>query len=325
MRTRWIAFALAAIFFGALGGVMLTPQPAGAVSKEMIELQQSVTQILQGQQDLRSSMDTNNATLRTLIQQSLDSVNHVNTEMGALQKTVQEVQASTGSRIDTMTQQTQGLSDNLQDVQARVGKLAQQLNDVQNTLQSIDAKISGGGSNPGASNGGAPMGSSPNAGGADDSSSNAGSAPSGGGGGGGQPVSGMPPISADTLYLNALRDFTTGKYDLSRQEFTDYTKNFPTNDLAGNAQFYLGEIDYAQGQFPDAINQYDNVLANYPKSFKLAASLLKKGLAELELGKKPAATRDLRDVVRRFPGSDESRRATAKLHEMGVPPKPATR
>ena len=231
-------------------------------------------------------MDTNNATLRTLIQQSLDSVNHVNTEMGALQKTVQEVQASTGSRIDTMTQQTQGLSDNLQDVQARVGKLAQQLNDVQNTLQSIDAKISGGGSNPGASNGGAPMGSSPSAGGADNSSSNAGSAPSGTAVVAGNLFPAMPPISADTLYLNALRDFTTGKYDLSRQEFTDYTKNFPTNDLAGNAQFYLGEIDYAQGQFPDAINQYDNVLANYPKSFKLAASLLKKGLAELELGKK---------------------------------------
>lgn len=303
---------------------MLTPQPAGAVSKEMIELQQQVTQILQAQQDLRSSIDSNNATLKTLIQQSLDSVNHVNTEMGSLQKTVQEVQASTGARIDTMTQQTQGLSDNLQDVQARVGKLGQQLSDVQNTLQSIDAKISSGGSNPGGGGSSAPMSSSPSASAPDSGSSNAASAPTGGGG---QPMSasGMPPISADTLYLNALRDFTTGKYDLSRQEFKDYTKNFPTNDLAGNAQFYLGEIDYAQGQFLDAMNQYDNVLANYPKSFKLAASLLKKGLAELELGKKPAATRDLRDVVRRFPGSDESRRAAAKLHEMGVAAKPAAR
>src|ERR1700690_3040532 len=97
----------------------------------------------------------------------------------------------------------------------------------------------------------APSSSVPNGGGSDGGSSNSmTSSPAGG-----QPVSSMPPISADTLYLNALRDFTTGKYDMSRQEFTDYTKAFPTNDLAGNAQFYLGEIDYAQGQFPDAINQ----------------------------------------------------------------------
>ncbi len=130
MRTRWFAFALAAILFGALGGVILTPQPAGAVSKEMIELQQQVTQLLQGQQDLRSTIDANNASLKTLIQQSLDSVNRVNSEMGVLQKTVQEVQANTGARLDATTQQTQGLSDNLQDVQARVGKLSQQLTDV---------------------------------------------------------------------------------------------------------------------------------------------------------------------------------------------------
>jgi tol-pal system protein YbgF len=285
----------------------------------MIQLQQQVTQLLQGQQDLRSAIDSNNASLKTLIQQSLDSVNHLASQMGVLQKTVQEVQASTGARIDTMTQQTQGLSDNLQDVQARVGKLSQQLTDVQNTLQSIDAKLSTGAPTPTAGSP-APMGAAPSAGAPDTGSANSASSPANG-----QPASAMPPISADTLYLNALRDFTTGKYDLSRQEFIDYAKNFPTNDLAGNAQFYLGEIDYTQGQFPNAINQYDNVLANYPKSFKLAASLLKKGMAELELGKKAAATRDLREVVRRFPGSDESRRATAKLHELGVPAKPATR
>jgi tol-pal system protein YbgF len=316
LRTRWFALVLAAMLFGAVGGALLSPQPTGAVSKEMIQLQQQVSQLLQGQQDLRSAIDANNASTKTLIQQSLDNISRLNSEMGGLQKTVQEVQANTGSRIDTMTQQSQGLSDNLQDVQARVGKLSQQLTDVQNTLQSIDAKISTPGNMAPSSS--SPAASMPGSGAGDSGSGSAGPAT-------GQPVSSMPPVSADTLYLNALRDFTTGKYDLSRQEFSDYVKNFPTNDLAGNAQFYLGEIDYAQNQFPEAINQYDNVLTNYPKSFKLAASLLKKGLAEIEMGKKTAATRDLRDVVRRFPGSDEARRAQAKLHELGVPAKPTAR
>jgi tol-pal system protein YbgF len=292
LRTRWLVLALVAMFFGALGGALLAPQPAGAVSKEMIELQQQVAQLLQGQQDLRSAVDSNNAALKTLVQQSLDSVSKLNGEMGSLQKSVQEVQANTGARIDTMTQQTQGLSDNLQDVQARVGKLSQQLTDVQNLLQSIDAKVSG--AAPGST------------------------AALGGAAGTTAPPPAMPPISADTLYQNALRDFTGGKYDLARQEFSDYIKNFPSNDLASNAQFYLGEVAYAQGDFKGAITAYDTVLTNYPMSFKLAASLLKKGMAELELGMKASGTRDLREVVRRFAGSDEARRAQAKLHEIGA-------
>ena len=294
---------MAAMIFGALGGVILAPQPAGAVSKEMIQLQQQVQQLLQGQQDMRSAIDTNNASIRTLIQQSLDTVNQMNSKMGVLEQTVQQVQANTGSRIDTMTQQSQGVSDNLQDVQARVAKLAQQLTDIQNTLQSIDAKVSS--SAPAATSGANPSGMAP-AGESPDSPPATHSS------------SAMPPISADTLYQNALRDFNTGKYDMSRQEFSDYVKNFPTDDLAGNAQFYLGEIAYAQSDYPDAISQYETVLTNYPNSFKLEASLLKKGLAEIQLGKKQAGIKDLQQVMKRFPGSDEAKRAQAKLHDLGV-------
>jgi len=300
LRTRWLVLALAAMFFGAVGGALLAPQPAGAVSKEMIELQQQVAQLLQGQQDLRSAVDTNNASLKTLVQQSLDSVSKLNGEMGTLQKTVQDVQANTGARLDSMTQQTQGLSDNLQDVQARVAKLSQQLTDVQNLLQSIDAKVS----NAAPSTPGSPA--SPVA--------------PGGPTGESMPPPSMPPISADTLYQNALRDYASGKYDLSRQEFSDYIKNFPKNDLAGNAQFYLGEISYAQGDFKGAITAYDTVLTAYPNSFKQSGSLLKKGFAELELGLKASGARDLREVVRRFAGSDEAKHAQAKLHEIGAPP-----
>jgi tol-pal system protein YbgF len=284
------------LLIGVLAGTMLAPQPADAVSKEMIQLQQQVSQILQGQQDLRSAVDQRNAELRTLLEQTLDSVNKMSLAMGSLQKTVLDVQANSGARIDTLTTQVQGLSDNLQDIQARVGKLSQQVTDAQSVLQSVDAKVSGNVPPPGAS---APPP------------------------GAGQPTASGPPISSDVLYTNALRDFTGGKYDLARQEFGDYLKNFPTSDLASNAQFYLGEIDFVQGNYKEAIGEYDKVLTNYPKSYKLAAARLKKGEAELALGEKASATRDFREVVRRFPGTDEARRAQAKLRELGATATPA--
>jgi tol-pal system protein YbgF len=207
-----------------------------------------------------------------------------------------------------MSSQTQGLSDNLSDVQARVGKLATQMNDIQGTLQSIDGRLAGG-----ATPGSAPA---PGTGGGTGAP---GAAPAGGpASGGGNGFSSMPGISSDTLYQNALRDFTTGKYDLARQEFGDYVKQFPNTDLASNAQFYLGEISYQQGEYKDAIAQYNVVLTNYPQSYKQGASLLKKGLAEVEMGSKASGIRDLREVVRRFPGTDDARRAQAKLKELGA-------
>jgi tol-pal system protein YbgF len=301
LRIRWIVLGVGVLLAGALGGAILTPPPATAVSRDMIELQQQVQQLIQSQRDMRSAMDTNNATLKTLVQQSLDSINQLNNQMGVVQKTVQEMQANTGARIDTMTTQTQGLSDNMQDVQARVGKLSQQMNDIQSVLQSIDGKVSGSGGAPAAGGG----------------------TSSGPGGSAGVPA--MAPISADTLYQNGLRDYTSGNYDLARQEFSDYLKNFPTNALAGNAQFYLGEVAYAQEDYQTAVTQYDMVLYSYPKSYKLAAALLKKGQAEVKLGQKASGTRDLREVIRRFPGTDEARQAQARLKELGVTPAATTK
>jgi tol-pal system protein YbgF len=315
MRTRSVALAMMGVLVGAVGGSMLSPRPTGAVSKEMLQLQEDVSQLLQGQQSMRSAIDGNNASMHTLIQQQLDAINSMNAKMNDLQKSVGEATANDSSKIDTMTSQTQGISDNLQDVQARVGKLAAQMNEIQGSLQSIDGRLAGGATPSMAPASSSPVGPGANA---NPPATDApplvpASAPARAPGGG------MAGIASDTLYQNALRDFTTGKYDLSRQEFSDYVKNYGSTDLASNAQFYLGEISYSQGDYKDAVAQYNVVLNNYPQSYKLAASLLKKGMAELELGMKATGARDLKEVVRRFPGTDESRRASAKLKELGVP------
>jgi tol-pal system protein YbgF len=281
------------------------PRPAEAVAREIIELQRDVTSILQGQKDLSTQMTQDHTVMKTLVEQSGDTVGKLNGTMSALQKSMQDVTANSGARLDTMSTQVQGLSDNLEEIKSRLGKLNQQLVDLQNTVQSLDAKISGGGA-------AAPSGGVGSSGGL--APSPAGSVPSSGAAAGGGPAP-----SADTLYSNGLRDITSGKYDLARQEFQDYLKHYGDTDLASNAQFYLGEIAYSQKNYDQAVSEYDHVLTNYPKSFKLAPAHLKKGMALIELGQKTAGVRELRDVVKRFPGTEEERRARAKLKELGVP------
>ena len=305
MRARNIAIFSAAVVAGAIVGGALGPRPAQAVARELIELQRDVTALLQGQKDLSTQMTQDHTVMKTLVEQSGDTVGKLNGTMSALQKSVQDVQANSGARLDTMSTQVQGLSDNLEEIKSRLGKLNQQLVDLQNTVQSLDAKISSGGASTPSTGAGGP-------GGGTSSQPAGGQPPSNAGSGAG------PAPSADTLYSNGLRDITSGKYELARQEFQDYLKYYGETDLASNAQFYLGEIAYSQKNYDQAVTEYDHVLTNYPKSFKLAPAHLKKGMALIELGQKTAGVRELRDVVKRFPGTEEERRARAKLKELGV-------
>jgi tol-pal system protein YbgF len=298
MRLRNIAIFSAAILAGALGGSLIGPRPAEAVARELIELQRDVTTLLQGQKDMATQITQDHTVSKTLIEQTNDNINKVGSTMGALQKSVQDVQANSGARLDTMSTQVQGLSDNLEEIKSRLGKLNQQLVDLQNTVQALDAKISTGA--PGAATPGTNPGAAASATGAS------------------SPTASGPAPSADTLYSNGLRDITSGKYDLARSEFQDYLKYYGDTDLASNAQFYLGEIAYSQKNYDQAVTEYNKVLTNYPKSFKLAPARLKKGMALLSLGQKASGIRELREVVSRFPGTEEERRARARLKELGV-------
>jgi tol-pal system protein YbgF len=287
---------------GALGGSLLGPAPAGAVAREIIELQTGVNQLITGQQSLQTQLTQNAAVQRTLIEQSLDAVNKLNVSMAAVQKTTQDFSADSGARLDTMGTQVQGLSDNVADLQARIGKVDQKLTDIQNTLQNVDSKLAA--PAPGSAPGVPPatLGGPPPA---------PGIAPT-------PAAAAQPPATADILYSNGLRDINGKHYDLATQEFQDYLKYYGDTDLASNAQFYLGEIAFIQGQYQPALDAYNKVIENYPKSFKTASAMMRKGFCLAELGQKAAAIRQLRSVVRQYPGTDEAKRSAAKLREMGA-------
>ncbi|MDP9339142.1 MAG: tetratricopeptide repeat protein [Acidobacteriota bacterium] len=327
MRLRNIAIFSAAAAAGMIAGSAVGPRPAQAVARELIELQRDVSTLLQGQKDLQSQMTQDHTVMKTLVEQSSDNVGRLNSTMSSLQKSVQDVQANSGARLDTMSTQVQGLSDNLEEIKSRLGKLNQQLVDLQNTMQSVDAKISGGAAPPTTS-------SSPNGSASYNGNSGAGTSSTGfpttyasNGSvspGAVSPSTSAPPVaagsapSADTLYSNGLRDITSGKYDLARSEFQDYLRFYGTTDLASNAQFYLGEIAYSQKNYDLAVSEYDKVLTSYPRSFKTAPARLKKALANIELNQKATGVRELREVIKKYPGTEEDRRARAKLKEMGA-------
>ncbi|MBV9086376.1 MAG: tetratricopeptide repeat protein, partial [Acidobacteriaceae bacterium] len=221
--------------------LVLAAIPVFAVNKDMVQLQTQVSELQQQMTAMKQSFDERMGVMRNLIEQSTDNINRMATSVDTLQKTVQQQGADTGGRVDQVSTQVQALHDSIDELKTRLANVSKQLDDMRNSQQNLTA--------------GAP-------------------------GVAGAPIAGAAATQApppDVLYNNALRDYNAGKYDLATQEFNDYLKFYPTTDLAGNAQFYVGDIQYRQGDFQGSIQSFNRVLEQYPGGNKSAAAQLKKG------------------------------------------------
>jgi tol-pal system protein YbgF len=277
-----------------LAALLVWPQPAPAQKKEYIQLQRDVALLQEQVRDLQRSHEEKSALLKTLLEQALDSVNRMQTSVANLEQSVREAQANTNARVDSLGTQVQALGDGVDELRARLAEISAQVAETRSVLESVDARLAAPGGTEAATTaqGGPPSG-----------------APS---------ATPAAPPSADVLYSTALRDFIGGNYELARQEFTDYLNYYGRTQLAGNAQFYIGETFYRQGDYDRAIAEYDKVLGSYPNSYKIAAASLKKGYALLELDKREDGVRILRDLIQKFPGSEEAKWARARLERLGV-------
>jgi len=141
-------------------------------------------------------------------------------------------------------------------------------------------------------------------------------APQAAAGPGAQPAPQAPPLK-ETLQAG-VRDYNAAKYDVASGEFQDVVHYYPMDDLAGTAQFYLGEIAYRQKSYADAVKAYNAVLEGFPGSAKAPAAQLRKGLSLLQMNKKDAGITELRLLIKRHPQTPEAAQAKSKLSSMGV-------
>lgn len=137
-RTVYLATAILAV---ASGAALLGTSPVAAVDSEMVELQESVKQIIQGQKDTETMLLQTTAVSKTHMEESMNTLNKITGNVMPLQRTVRDMQANSGASLDTMSTQIRGISDNLQETRARMGKLNKQLADLENALRAIDAKL----------------------------------------------------------------------------------------------------------------------------------------------------------------------------------------
>ena len=257
----------------------LSVAPAFGANKEMVQLQTQVQQLQEQMTAMQRSFDERMGIMRNLVEKDTDAVNKVANALNTLQTTLQKQQGDEGSKNDQLSGQIQALNDTMDEIKVRLAKVTKQLEDMQAAQQSFAATQ------------------------ATQQAQQL------------QLASAPPP---DVLYNNGIRDYNGGKNDLATQEFSDYIKFYPNTDLAGNSYYYLGELQFKQGNYQQAVQSYDQVLQNFPSGNKAASAQLKKGFALLELGKQDEGVSELRHLIQRYPHSPEALQARERLRKAGV-------
>lgn len=121
---------------------------------------------------------------------------------------------------------------------------------------------------------------------------------------------------AQASYDAAFKALRDGDYAQASRGFRSFTQQYPDNSLAPNAWYWLGESYYVTLNYPVALESFQHLLSQFPKSEKAADALLKVGYCQLELKQTAAARASLQSVARKYPGSKAASLAQERLRRL---------
>jgi tol-pal system protein YbgF len=294
----------------------LSAPRAHAESKDMIQLQTQVQQLMDAVARLQQANDERMGVLRSLVQQTADSVNKMSATVSSLQTSAQAQQDAASAKSDQLSGQIQSLNDSLDELKARLGRMEKSLGAIQSQQQSTAAIL----------------GNLPQAGAPADSPAAPTAAPVSRTPAPGSPIPATGPVdnqvsqpapvangpSSTDMYRAAYSDYMSGKYPVALSEFNDLIRAYPDDNLSGNAYFYVGEIDLRTQKPTAAVHSYDHLLEHYPDNNKIPAAHLHKAEAMLSMKQNEGAIREFRALIQRFPNSPEAAQARSRLSSLHV-------
>jgi TolA-binding protein len=128
----------------------------------------------------------------------------------------------------------------------------------------------------------------------------------------------IPTItSPDQLYSFAYNLYSQGKYEQAIVNFRRYLDGYGQTEAADNSLFWIAESFNALGKIGEALKEYERLLADYPRSDKVASAQFKKGVLLLQLERREEGVNALRVIIAQHPASPEATQATRELTRLG--------
>ncbi|NBA95823.1 tol-pal system protein YbgF [Pseudomonas sp. R5(2019)] len=121
----------------------------------------------------------------------------------------------------------------------------------------------------------------------------------------------------EKLYYDAAFDLIKAKdFDKASQAFNAFLRKYPNSQYAGNAQYWLGEVNLAKGDLQGAGQAFAKVSQLYPKHNKVPDSLYKLADVERRLGRMDKVKGILQQIVSQYPGTSAAQLAQRDLQRL---------
>ncbi|APQ11090.1 hypothetical protein NS376_14900 [Pseudomonas oryzihabitans] len=133
------------------------------------------------------------------------------------------------------------------------------------------------------------------------------------------PAAGSEPAdpAKEKLYYEAAFDLIKSKdFDKASQAFNAFLRKYPNSQYAGNAQYWLGEVNLAKGDLQSAGQAFARVSQAYPTSNKVPDSLYKLAGVEQKLGRTDRAKAMYQQVISQYPGTSAAQLAQRDLKSL---------
>ena len=122
----------------------------------------------------------------------------------------------------------------------------------------------------------------------------------------------LPGNTVEEQYQYAFGLLQQANYDEAEKALRAFVAQHPTDFLAGNAQYWLGETFYVRGRYEDAAVIFAEGYQKYPDNGKAPDDLLKLGMSLGQIGKKSDACVAFAELGKKFPSAPDNVLARVK-------------
>ncbi|MDQ7011282.1 MAG: tol-pal system protein YbgF [Mariprofundaceae bacterium] len=122
--------------------------------------------------------------------------------------------------------------------------------------------------------------------------------------------------SEENRYTEAYLALKSGRYEEAAAAFLELTSKYPQGEYTDQAWYWLGESYYAQHKLKKAVRPLKKVIADFPKSSKHAAAMLKLGRIYQELKRPGDATAVFQRLTKEHPDSTAAEHARIELYKL---------
>lgn len=119
------------------------------------------------------------------------------------------------------------------------------------------------------------------------------------------------------LYSKVIDTYRTHNKTELQSALRMLLRTYPDSVFADNAIYLSGLLSFELGDLSSAMNAFDQLIKEYPRSNKVVAAMFARASSAKRLGRPAEAARDFRMVRDLFPGSPEAKRVTVELKLLG--------